>query len=125
LAALALIARRIARGEPALSREELADRLTLPERELERILHPLLDKELLQPAGGRGYLLAVDPQSLLVEQVFAAYDHRARRGVELVGGEITGRLEELVGEVSACRAERLDSRTLADLAAGPSPELEK
>lgn len=122
LAALALIARRIARGEPALSREELADRLTLPEGELERILHPLLAQELLQPAGGRGYLLAVDPESLLVEQVFAAYDHRARRGVELVGGEITGRLEELVGEVSACRAERLDSRTLADLAAAPSSE---
>jgi membrane protein len=122
LAALALIARRIARGEPPLSREELADRMTLPEGELERILHPLLGQELLRPAGGRGYLLAVDPQSLLVEQVFAAYDHRARRGVELVGGEITGRLEELVGEVSACRAERLDHRTLADLAASPSSE---
>ncbi len=122
LAALALIARRIARGEPALSREELADRLTLPEAELERILHPLLAQDLLHPAGGRGYLLAVDPQSLLVEQVFAAYDHRARRGVELVGGEITGRLEELVGEVSACRAERLEGRTLADLAASPSSE---
>ena len=122
LAALALIARRIARKEPALSRQELADRLTLPEGELERILHPLLAQELLQLAGGREYLLAVDPQSLLVEEVFAAYDHRARRGVELVGGEITGRLEELVGEVSACRAERLNHRTLADLAAGSSLE---
>jgi membrane protein len=122
LAALALIARRIARGEPVLTREELADRLTLPEGELERILHPLLAQELLRPAGGRGYFLTVDPQSLQVERVFAAYDHRARRGVELVGGEITGRLEELVGEVSACRAERLDGRTLADLAEAPSAE---
>jgi DNA-binding IscR family transcriptional regulator len=118
LAALALIARRLARGETVLSREELADRLTLPERELERILHPLLDQGLLRPAGGSGYLLATDPKSLPVEKVFAAYDHRARRGVELVGGEITGRLEELVGEVSNCRAERLDGRTLADVAAG-------
>lgn len=122
LAALALIARRIARGEPVLSREELADRLTLPEGELERILHPLLAQELLRPAEGRSYLLTVDPQSLLVERVFAAYDHRARRGVELVGGEITGRLEELVGEVSTCRAERLDGRTLADLAEAPSAD---
>ena len=118
LAALALIARRLARGETVLSREELADRLTLPERELERILHPLLDQGLLRPAGGSGYLLATDPKNLPVEKVFAAYDHRARRGVELVGGEITGRLEELVGEVSTCRAERLDGRTLADVAAG-------
>jgi DNA-binding IscR family transcriptional regulator len=94
----------------------------LPEAELERILHPLLGQQLLRPAGGRGYLLAVEPQSLLVEQIFAAYDHRARRGVELVGGEITGRLEELVGEVSACRSERLEGRTLADLAASPSSE---
>lgn len=116
LAALALIARRLARGEPVLSREELADRLTLPEREIERILHPLLTQGLLKPAGSSGYLLAADPQTLPVEQVFAAYDHRALRGVGLVGGELTGRLEELVGEISACRADRLDGQTLADLA---------
>jgi len=120
LAALALIAGRLARGEPALSREELADRLTLPERELERILHPLLAHELLRPAGESGYLLAHDPQSLPVERIFAAYDHRARRGVGLVGGELTSRLEELVGEISGCRADRLEGRMLADLVAEPA-----
>lgn len=125
LAALALVARRLARGEPPLSREELADRLTLPERELERILHPLLGQELLHPTGGRGYLLAADPQSLQVEQVFAAYDHRARRGVGLVGGELTGRLEELVGGVSACRADRLRGLTLAELATEQAGDTEK
>lgn len=116
LGALALIARRLVRGEPVLSREELADRLTLPERELERILHPLVTHDLLRPDGESGYLLAADPRSLTVEQILAAYDHRARRGVSLVGGELTGRLEELVGEISACRTERLEGRTLADLA---------
>ncbi|HYU33609.1 MAG TPA: YhjD/YihY/BrkB family envelope integrity protein [Thermoanaerobaculia bacterium] len=120
LAALALIARQLVRGEPVLSREELADRLTLPERELERILHPLIVHELLRPDGESGYLLAHDPQSLAVEQVFAAYDHRARRGVGLVGGELTSRLEELVGEVSGCRADRLEGRMLADLVAEPA-----
>lgn len=121
LAALALIARRLASGEPALTREELADRLTLPEREIERILHPLLAQDLLRPDGSKGYLLAADPQNLPVEQVFAAYDQRARRGVSLVGGELTNRLEQLVGDVSDCRADRLNGLTLADLA-GEHPE---
>jgi len=122
LGALALIARQLARGEPVLSREELADRLTLPERELERILHPLIAHELLRPDSGSGYLLAADPAGLSVEQIFAAYDHRARRGVGLVGGELTGRLEELVGKVSTCRAERLEGLTLADLATEPAAD---
>jgi membrane protein len=121
LAALALIARRHARGEPVLTREELADRLTLPEREIERIVHPLLAQDLLRPDGGKGYLLAADPQNLPIEQIFAAYDHRARRGVSLVGGELTGKLQQLVRDVSDCRADRLQSLTLADLA-DESPE---
>jgi membrane protein len=125
LAALALIARRLARNEPPLSREKLADRLSLPERELERILHPLIAQGLLHPEGGRGYLLTAEPQSLTVEQVFSTYDHRARRGVGLVGGELSGRLEELVGDVSACRAERLEGKTLADLATGPPEDSPK
>ena len=125
LAALALIARRHARGEPVLSREELADRMTLPERELGRILHPLLAQGLLRPVGEHGYLLATDPRTLDVEKVFAAYDHRARRGVELAGGSLTERLDELIGELAACRSERLGRLTLAQLAAhspGPVPE---
>jgi membrane protein len=115
LAALALIARRFAQGEPILTREALADRMSLPMPELERILHPLLSRNLLRAIDDGGYLLACDPHSLPVERVFHAYDHRARRGVELVGGEITARLEELIGEVSSCRADRLASLTLADL----------
>ncbi len=125
LATLALIARRLLRGEPPLSREELADHLTLPQRELERILHPLIAPDLLRPAGSRGYRLAVEPQDLPLEHVFAAYDHRARRGVGLPGGELTGRLEELVRTVSTCRADHLAGQTLADLAGGSAepPEI--
>lgn len=117
LAALALIARRFARGEPVLSREALATRMSLPLRELERILHPLLTHDLLRVVDDRGYLLAADPHGLPVEKVLQAYDHRALRGVELVGGELTGRLEELVGTVATCRADRLDGLTLAELIA--------
>lgn len=116
LAALVLIARRFERGEPVLSREALADRLTLPGRELERILHPLLAQGLLR-LGGRGYLLAADPSDLPVEKILQAYDHRARRGVELVGGELTDRLETLIGELAACRDERLGRVTVAELIA--------
>ncbi|HJX29363.1 MAG TPA: hypothetical protein VJ885_15745, partial [Thermoanaerobaculia bacterium] len=71
------------------------------------------------------YLLATDPRTLDVEKVFAAYDHRARRGVELAGGSLTERLDELIGELAACRSERLGRLTLAQLAAhspGPVPE---
>lgn len=115
LAALSLIARRFSRGEPILSREALADRLSLPTPELERILHPLLAQNLLRAIDDDGYLLATDPKNLPVERVLQAYDHRARRGVELVGGELTDRLEELIGELSICRADRLGPVTLADL----------
>ncbi len=115
LAALVLIARRFARGEPVMSRDLLADRLTLPLRDLERILHPLLSHGLLRAVGGQGYLLGADPHSLSVENILLAYDHRARRGVELVGGELTERLESLIGELAACRAERLGEVTVAEL----------
>jgi len=123
LAAVALIAHRTVRGEPPLSKEELADHLTLPEREIERILHPLIAQDLLRAAGSRGYFLAVEPKSLLLERIFAAYDHRALRGVGLPGGELTGRLEGLVRDVSSCRAERLNGQTLADLAGEPAEEI--
>lgn len=116
LAALALIARRFSRGEPILTREALADRMSLPTPELERILHPLLTHHLLRSIDD-GYLLACDPHSLPIERVFQAYDHRARRGVELVGGELTTRLEDLIGDVSDCRADRLARLTLAGLIA--------
>ena len=115
LAALVLIARRFARGEPAMSRDALADHLTLPLRELERILHPLLTHGVLRAADDRGYLLGTDPHKLPVDEVLLAYDHRARRGVELVGGELTGRLETLIGDLAACRAERFGEVTVAEL----------
>jgi len=117
LAALALIARRFARGEPILSRHALADRMSLPTVELERILQPLLAQNLLRAVGDSGYSLASDPQSLQVERVLQAYDHRARQGVELVGGELTSRLEALIGDLADCRCDRLGSLTLAELTA--------
>jgi membrane protein len=117
LAALALTARRFARGETILAREELADRMSLPSPELERMLHPLLTHNLLRSLDDRGYLLACDPHTLPVERVFQAYDHRARRGVELVGGELTSRLEEVIDNLAACRADCLGVVTLADLVA--------
>lgn len=115
LAALVLIARRFARGEPVLSRDALADHMTLPLKDLERILHPLLTHGLLRTVDGQGYLLGTDPHKLPVDEVLLAYDHRARRGVELVGGELTDRLDTLIGAFAACRAERLGTVTVADL----------
>ncbi len=85
LATLALIARRFNRGEPPLSREALADRMCLPTDELERILRPLATQGPLQVVGDHGYALTADPRQIRVEEVLAAYDHRARRGAELVG----------------------------------------
>jgi len=119
LAAVALIARRFNRGEPALSREALADRLSLTTGELERILHPLVTQGLLKVHGDHHYGLAADPHELEVEKILAAYDHRARRGAELVGGEIAERLEELIGALAAARSEQLGSLTVAELLAAP------
>jgi membrane protein len=115
LAALTLIARRFTRGEPALSRVILADRLSLTVGEVERILHPLLTQGLLKVHGGKEYVLAADPHEIGVEQILAAYDHRARRGAGLVGGEIAARLEELIGDLAAGRSGTLGTLTVADL----------
>jgi membrane protein len=119
LAALTAIARRFHRGEPALSREALADRLSLTTDELERILHPLLTQSLLKLHGENDYGLAADPRELPVEKVLAAYDHRARRGAELVGGEIAGRLGELIGALASGRSGMLGGLTVADLLEAP------
>ncbi|HEV8578649.1 MAG TPA: YhjD/YihY/BrkB family envelope integrity protein [Thermoanaerobaculia bacterium] len=115
LAALSLIARRFTRGEPELSREELADRLSLTTGEVERILHPLVTQGLLKMHGDHGYGLAADPRELEVEKILAAYDHRAKRGAELVGGEIAARLEELIGDLAVSRSATLGALTVADL----------
>lgn len=121
LAALTLIARRFERGEPVLSLNALADRLSLPTRELEVILRPLLTHDLLRSFGNQGYFLAADPHRLQVEAVLKAYDHRACRSAELVGGEMQKRLEELIGDLSRVRAGRLGELTVADLAESPVP----
>jgi membrane protein len=119
LAVVALIARRFARGEPILSLSAVADRLSLPGREMEMILRPLLSRNLLRSFEDQGYFLATDPQRLRVEQVLEAYDHRAVRGAELAGGELQGRLQELIGDLAQLRATRLGDLTVADLIAPP------
>ncbi|MFP5288331.1 MAG: YhjD/YihY/BrkB family envelope integrity protein [Thermoanaerobaculia bacterium] len=121
LAAVALIARRFARGEPVLSLNALADRLSLPSREMEVILHPLLTRGILRAYSDRGYFLASDPHRLKVEQVLHAYDHRAGRSAELAGGDLQERLEELIGDLARARAERLGDLTVSDLASPPPP----
>jgi len=115
LAALLLIARRFARGETSLSRGTLADRLCLTHGEMERILHPLVAQNLLKIRGDDEYGLATDPNELEVDQVLAAYDHRAKRGAELAGGEIEQRLDEIIGDLAEARGEHLGTLTLAGL----------
>jgi membrane protein len=115
LAALVLIARRFHRGEPSLSREALADRLSLTTQEVERLLHPLLTHGLLKVYGDHDYGLARSPREIAVEGVLAAYDHRAKRGAELVGGEIAERLEELIGALASTRSGTLGNLSVADL----------
>lgn len=122
LVVVALIASRFARGEPVLSLNALADRLSLPSRELEVILRPLLTHGILRAFGDQGYFLASDPDRLRAEEVLQAYDHRASRSAELAGGELQTRLEELIGDLAKVRAERLGELTVAELAAMRPPE---
>ncbi len=116
LAALTLITRSFHRGEPALAREALADRMSLTTQEVDRILHPLLTQGFLK-FYDEDYGLAKDPREIAVERVLAAYDHRARRGAELVGGEIAERLKELVGDLAATRSGTLGPLSVSDLLA--------
>ncbi|HTQ78983.1 MAG TPA: YhjD/YihY/BrkB family envelope integrity protein [Thermoanaerobaculia bacterium] len=116
LAALTLLARHATTGEPPLSHEALAERLQVQPRGLDRVLNPLLSHKLLKnTAGGSGYLLATDPERLLIEKVFAAYDHRARRAVEPVGDAVHDRMEHLIGELAQARGQELGELTLAEL----------
>jgi membrane protein len=111
--------RRAAEGEPPPSSEELANHLSLPARNLERTLHPLLARGLLRETPGRGYVLGRDPAALRVEEVFDAYEHRARRSVEHIGADLRDRLERWVEILAGTRAERLGPLTLAELLATP------
>ena len=79
----------------------------------ERILHPLLAQGLLRPVGEHGYLLAKDPRTLDVENVFAAYTYwvlryyRHRRLSLLDGGRaawIADGKNPLTGRVIVNRA---------------------
>jgi membrane protein len=106
-------------GEPPPSSEELASHLSLPARDLERALHPLLAQGLLRETPGRGYVLGRDPAKLRVEEVFDAYEHRARRSVEHIGADLRDRLERWVELLASIRAERLGPLTLAELLAAP------
>ncbi len=124
LAAVAFLAARNgadgADASPAApTGEELASRLSLSARELERTLHPLLAKGLLLETPGRGFVLGRDPAALRVEEVFAAYDHRARRSVEHVGPELRERLDRWVDILTGNRADRLGALTVTELLACP------
>jgi membrane protein len=118
LAALAFLATSGGEGEPPSS-EELASHLSLPARDLERALHPLLSPGLLRETPGRAYVLGRDPAALRVEEVFDAYEHRARRSVEHIGADLRDRLERWVELLASIRAERLGPLTLAQLLAAP------
>jgi membrane protein len=118
LAALAVIARSAARGEPHLTHETLAERLQVQPRGLDRVLNPLLSHKLLRTsAGGAGYLLGAAPEELPIERVFAAYDHRARRAVEPVVDAVHDRMEALIADLARARGQKLGELTLADLIA--------
>ncbi len=118
LAGLAFLATAGGEGEPPSS-DELASHLSLPARDLERALHPLLAQGLLRETPGRGYVLGRDPAALRVEEVFDAYEHRARRSVEHIGADLRDRLERWVELLASIRAERLGPLTLAQLLAAP------
>ncbi len=117
LAALTVIADRFLRGQPALSEDDLAVRLHVSTAELDRIVHPLLSHDLLRKtsAGEPGYLLAADPHEITLEQIFQAYDHRARRAVQPLDKNLRDRLESLVAGLATSRSTTLAQASLNDL----------
>jgi membrane protein len=115
LAALALIGRRWMQGEPSWRPEVLAEHLGLPARNLEVMLRPLVIHKLLRKAKRGDYLLSAPPSQIEVEDVFEAYDTRARRGAELLGGELSEKLEDLVTTLAEARTEKLGKLTVGDL----------
>jgi len=115
LSAVALLAERYQRGEPALAQEALAAQLTLTPRDLERTLHPLLQHGLVGERKGHAVYLIADPRRLSVDQVFDAFEHRARRGVEHAGAALRPRLERLILAVATSRSECLGPLTVSEL----------
>jgi membrane protein len=124
LAALAYLAARSRNwdleGEP--SSDELASHLSLPARDLERTLHPLLARGLLRQTPDLGYLLGREPAALRIEEVFEAYEHRSRRSVEHIGPDLRASLEHWIATLAAARAASLGPLTLADLLPGKSAD---
>jgi membrane protein len=123
LAALAFLAAREA-GDPPPSTEELASHLSLPARDLQRTLHPLLAHGLLRETPEGGYILERDPCELRLEEVFDAYEHRARRSVEHIGADLRARLDRCIEQLASARGERLGALTLAGLLAAPAGDPE-
>lgn len=121
LAALAFLSRngREPGTAPPPSAEELASHLSLPARDLQRTLHPLLTRGLLRETAGGGYLLGRDPGELRVEEIFDAYEHRARRSVEHIGADLRASLDRWVALLAAARAQRLGDLTLVELLEEP------
>jgi len=117
LAAVAFLA---AQKSPTTTSDELAGHLSLAARDLDRSLHPLLVNGLLLEAPGRSYALGRNPAALRVEEVFEAYDHRARRSVEHLGAELRACLDRWVDILAGTRAERLGTLTVAELLAVPA-----
>ncbi len=117
LAAIAVISGRFIRGEKSLTEDELASRLKVSPGELDRVLNPLLTHDLLRrtQAGEPGYLLAADPHEISLDQVFQAYDHRARRAVQPLALDLRRRLEALVDGTATTRESALGKTTVADL----------
>ncbi|HXU32068.1 MAG TPA: YhjD/YihY/BrkB family envelope integrity protein [Thermoanaerobaculia bacterium] len=117
LAAVAVISGRFVSGAKSLSEDDLAARLRISPLELNRVLHPLLTHDLLRrtEAGEPGYLLAADPHEITLDQIFQAYDHRARRAVQPLPQDLRHRLEALVAGTAMTRGQALSKATMADL----------
>jgi membrane protein len=71
LAVMALVATRFRRGEPALTREQLARELVTPDRVLDPVLASLQGARLIVPTSGPGpaYVPARDMDSILIVDV--------------------------------------------------------
>ena len=117
LAAALALAERFDRGSPVTRQDDLADRLLVPADQLEAILEPLVEAEVVEGTEGRerGYLLARPPHKLRVERVLEAYDAGCRRLFEPLGKELEESLGALAARIAAARERDLGELTLADL----------
>lgn len=123
LAALAVITRRFAAGEPIVGREALAAELRFAPPELDRAVHPLLAEGLLREAGGEeeGYLLARDPHRLPLAEIFALYERRFQAALEPLDETLGRPLLSFLGIAGQARREALAATTLMELVAQTEP----